>query len=152
MKIHTRILTLLVCVATLLATGCKKEVPGYKGSGNETGNSEYGYLETSSLIMQVIADSDMEAYPDSSRATATRADIDTEQFLVRIVGADDTEQFSGTFAELKALSRLELFAGVYEVEVRSEDRATRPQPSRIPITAVRRALRSARARPRRSAR
>lgn len=123
MKIHTRILTLLVCVATLLATGCKKEVPGYKGSGNETGNSEYGYLETSSLIMQVIADSDMEAYPDSSRATATRADIDTEQFLVRIVGADDTEQFSGTFAELKALSRLELFAGVYEVEVRSEDRA-----------------------------
>lgn len=123
MKIHTRILTLLVCVATLLATGCKKEVPGYKGSGNETGNSEYGYLETSSLIMQVIADSDMEAYPDSSRATATRADIDTEQFLVRIVGADETEQFSGTFAELKALSRLELFAGVYEVEVRSEDRA-----------------------------
>lgn len=123
MKIHTRILTLLVCVATLLATGCKKEVPGYKGSGNETGNSEYGYLETSSLIMQVIADSDMEAYPDSSRVTATRADIDTEQFLVRIVGADDTEQFSGTFAELKALSRLELFAGVYEVEVRSEDRA-----------------------------
>lgn len=123
MKIHTRILTLLVCVATLLATGCKKEVPGYKGSGNETGNSEYGYLETSSLIMQVIADSDMEAYPDGSRAAATRADIDTEQFLVRIVGADDTEQFSGTFAELKALSRLELFAGVYEVEVRSEDRA-----------------------------
>ena len=123
MKIHTRILTLLVCVATLLATGCKKEVPGYKGSGNETGISEYGYLETSSLIMQVIADSDMEAYPDSSRATATRADIDTEQFLVRIVGADETEQFSGTFAELKALSRLELFAGVYEVEVRSEDRA-----------------------------
>ncbi len=123
MKIHTRILTLLVCVATLLATGCKKEVPGYKGSGNETGNSEYGYLETSSLIMQVIADSDMEAYPDGSRAAATRADIDTEQFLVRIVGADETEQFSGTFAELKALSRLELFAGVYEVEVRSEDRA-----------------------------
>ena len=73
--------------------------------------------------MQVIADSDMEAYPDGSRAAATRADIDTEQFLVRIVGADDTEQFSGTFAELKALSRLELFAGVYEVEVRSEDRA-----------------------------
>ena len=123
MKIHTRILTLLVCVATLLATGCKKEVPGYKGSGNETGNSEYGYLETSSLIMQVIADSDMEAYPYGSRAAATRADIVTEQFLVRIVGADETEQFSGTFAELKALSRLELFAGVYEVEVRSEDRA-----------------------------
>lgn len=73
--------------------------------------------------MQVIADSDMEAYPDGSRAAATRADIDTEQFLVRIVGADETEQFSGTFAELKALSRLELFAGVYEVEVRSEDRA-----------------------------
>ena len=123
MKIHTRILTLLVCVATLLATGCKNEVPGYKGPGNETGTSDYGHLETPSLIMQVIADSDMEAYPDGSRAAATRADIDTEQFLVRIVGADETEQFSGTFAELKALSRLELFAGVYEVEVRSEDRA-----------------------------
>lgn len=123
MKIHTRILTLLVCAATLLATGCKKEVPGYKNSGNETGNTEYGYLETSSLIMQIIADSDMEAYPEDSRAAATRADIDTDQFLVRIVGADDTEHFNGTFAELKALSRLELYAGVYEVEVRSEDRS-----------------------------
>ena len=124
MKIFTRILTLLACTAaSLLATGCKNEVPGYKGSESETGKAEYGYLETSSLIMQVIADSDMEAYPDGTRAAATRADIDTESFLVRITGVGDTEQFNGTFAELKALSRLELLAGIYEVEVRSDKRS-----------------------------
>lgn len=128
MKIYARIFTLLsFAAASMLMAGCKSEVPGYKDSEPTESSSDYGYLETSSLVMQVIADSDMESYPNSSnRAATTRAEVDTETFLVKIAGSDGSIQFEGTFAELKALSQIELPVGAYEVTVCSDDRDTTP--------------------------
>lgn len=127
MKLYTRITALFIlAAATMLATGCKSEVPGYKNPKPTESTSDYGYLETSSLVMRVIEDSDMESYPNNSNRAATRAQVDTETFLVKIVGSDGSVHFEGTFAELKALSQIELPVGAYDVTVRSDNRDTTP--------------------------
>lgn len=130
MKTSTGFFTLLAAAA-LLATGCKDDDPAYLEVEPDTpADKEVGYLAAESLSLRVIVDTDTETMPDDTAdeteqpaALSTRAGIDTDAFLVDIIGENETVVYSGTYGELKAElaeGPKELAVGGYTMRVRSE--------------------------------
>lgn len=123
----------ILALGALLLTGCVNEEPPYKGAGNGTSASgTTGYLSGEALQLTVIADTQTDVRPDDTEdatqtppaaAASTRAEINTDNYRVKIVNTDDQSPvFDGTYSELTRRlgeSPMELPIGNYDLTVRS---------------------------------
>ncbi len=130
MKTFTRILAAIVATA-FVATGCVSEDPAYKNKTKDPDPSKTGFLAVGDIAMRVIVDTDTQNGDTSkesenagktSQAAKTRADIDTNDFIVEIFDKNGTSAYKTTYGEMsQATEPVELAVGTYTMEVRSED-------------------------------
>ncbi|MEG1865066.1 MAG: DUF4493 domain-containing protein [Alistipes sp.] len=125
MKTFNQIFTLIAAV--LLATGCVNEDPAYKKGTEPVDPTETrGFLALNGLTMRVVYDTQTETDGDDTSGETerplTRAEPNTDNFVVEIFDAHEVSVLKMTYAELKTAfaQPYPLEVGNYRMEIRSE--------------------------------
>lgn len=130
MKTYTKILTLLAA-AMLFATGCINEDPAYLGESEPTAPGEnIGTLKLNGLNMRILFDTQTDTGNEDTggetgRPTSrtTRAEIDTDDYIVEILDAENISVLRKTYGEMKSIlsEPMSLAVGSYKLVIRSEE-------------------------------